>query len=245
MPAPIFYGINRLETSTVTANSTVANHPVTRLYDRFIGPQWQGGAPIVWDQGSAGIPYDTVLGAPGHNLAGATLQVQTDDNAGFATPTVLGSVVATSDPFRIVCTGSVERYNRLTVSGGPPPGTIELTELWASVATTAPNPPLYDATSPNQIGNFIGNESETGVWMVYVRSAPRWEAQWHILGFTRTIRDLFFDFFGAISGGGRPCFVLDDESELRYVRWLNAETAFAGLKPTQYSADFHLREVGA
>lgn len=240
MAAPIFYGVNRLETATVTAASTVTNRPLVRLSDRFVGPRWEGTGPIVWDQGSA-LPYDAVLGAAGHNLTGATLTVQTDDNAGFATPTTLGSVViASTDAFRITCTGSPERYNRMTIASGP--SSIELAELWASVAVTAPRPPLL-ATSPNRIGNFTGAETEAGAWVTHIRSDMRWQAEWEILGFTRTVRNTFFDFFDAIGGGARPFFVLDDESVLRFARWLNPETAFAGMLPEKYQARFELREV--
>lgn len=242
MAAPIFYGVNRLETSTVTAGSTVADHPLVRLNDRFIGPQWQGTGPIVWDQGASPLTFDTILAPAGHNLNGATLTVETDDNSGFASPTTLGTLVATSSAIRIPCTGAVERYSRLRITSGP--GTIQLPELWASVAVIAPAAPLL-ATSPNQVGNFTGAESESGVWMAYIQGNPRWEVSWSILGFTRTVRDQFLTFFQAIGGGGRPFFVLDDENVLRYARWLNPETAFAGLLPQEYRAELQLREVAA
>lgn len=240
MPAPIFYGVNRLETATFTAGSTVADRPLSRLSDRFIGARWEGTGPIVWDQGATPLPFDTVLGAPDHNLIGATLTVETAADAGFTTPITLGTAVATALPFRIACTGTVARYSRVTITGGPL--TVQLAELWASVAVTAPRAPML-ATSPNLLGNFVGQESEAGAWMAYIRGDTRWDVSWDILGFTRTVRDQFQEFFAAIAGGARPFFVLDDEGVLRFVRWMNPTTAFAGLLPEQYRATWALREV--
>lgn len=241
MPAPIFYGLNALETSTVTATSTEANRPISRLSDRFIGPQWEGAGPVVWDQGGSPIQFDAVLGAPGHNLSGATLTVKTDDNSGFTTPTTLGSVVATAAAFRVPCTGTVERYSRLEISGGPT--VVELAELFASVGVTAPRAPLLE-TSHNRLGKFVGHETETGVWMATIIADPHWSATWRLLKFSRTLRDSFLDFFTAIGGGGRPFFVLDDEAPtVRFVRWVNPDTAFAGLLPTEYEGTCQLREV--
>src|SRR4030095_12275387 len=110
MPAPIFYGVNRLETATVTAMSTLTDRPLVRLADRFIGPRWEGTGPIVWDQGASPAPFDTLVGAPGHNLMGATLTVETAADPGFTTPTILGTAVATAAAFRIPCTGAVARH---------------------------------------------------------------------------------------------------------------------------------------
>lgn len=243
MPAPIFYGVNRLETSTITAGSTVTDHPLLRLSDRFTGPQWQGTGPIVWDQGASPLTFDAVLLASGHNLAGATLTIQTDDNAGFASPTILGSLVpASTASVLIPCTGTVERYSRLVIAGGP--ATVTLAELFASVACATPGTPLL-RTSPNQFGTFTGEESETGVWMSYVKALPRWEASWQIVAFTRTVRDLVFAFFQSIAGGARPFFVRDDEGVLRFARWMNPETAFEGLIPQQYTLTIDVREVAA
>jgi hypothetical protein len=239
MPAPIFYGVNRLETATVTATSTLTDRPLVRLADRFIGPRWEGTGPIVWDQGATPSPFDTLVGAPGHNLAGATLTVETAADPGFTTPTTLGTAVATAAAFRIPCTGTVARYSRLVITG---PITIELAELWASVAVPAPGVPLLN-TSPNFLGNFQGQESEAGAWMAYVRSAPRWEVAWDIPGFTRPVRDSFVEFFQGIAGGAKPFFVVDDEGVLRWARWMNPTTAFSGLLPTQYRAMWALREV--
>jgi hypothetical protein len=243
MPAPIFYGVNRLETSTVTAATTLADRPVTRLSDRFLGPLWQGTGPVVWDQG-AGTPgpFDAVLVGAGHTLQGATLTVETAPDAAFSAPTVLGTATpASADALRIPCTGTVARYSRLVIAGGPSP--VAMGELWASVGVATPEPPLF-GTSPNALSNYTGEESEAGVWMVYVKSAPRWQADWDLVGFDRPARDAFLALFQAIQGG-RPFFVVDDEGVLRFARWVNAETTFTGLLPKQYQTHMQLREVGA
>ena len=241
MPAPIFYGLNALETSTVTATSTEANRPLSRLSDRFAGPRWEGAGPIVWDQGSTPIQFDAVLGI-GHNFDGATLTVHTDDNPTFTSPTTLGTVVATTAPFRVACTGTVERYSRLAVSGAPT--VLECAELFASVGVVAPRPPLLE-TSPNRVGKWVGHETETGVWMATVVADPQWDAVWQFLKFTRANRDAFFGFFDDVAGGARPFFVLDDEAVVRFARWVNPETTFTGLLPEEYQATWHLREVTA
>lgn len=242
MPAPIFYGVNRLENAVLSAASTSTNRPLTRLADRFIGPRWEGTAPIVWDQGSTTAAFDTLLLAAGHNLGGATVTVETSAAVDFTGATVLGTgtIPSGTAAYRLPCTGAVARYSRLTVTGGPT--TIVLAECWASVGVAAPRAPLYP-TSPNALGNYVGQESEAGVWMAYIRGSTKWQADWDLLGFTRAVRDAFREFFEAIGGGGRAFWVLDDEGILRFARWINPETAFAGMKPEAYQARWQLREV--
>src|SRR5262245_37884634 len=245
VPPPIFYGANVLERSTVTAATTVTDRPVVRLSDRFVGPVWQGTGPIVWDQGpSPAGAFDAVIGAAGHDLAGATVTIQSDSSLSWSSPTTLGTLVipAGTAAFVIPCAGVVERYSRLSVTGGPSP--FQLGELYASLGVVAPQAPRYPS-APNAAGNYAGTLTETGVWVAYVKSAPLWRAAWEIPGFTRTQRDAFLDVFAAVGGGARPFYVQDDEGRLQWCRWVNAETAFSGLVPQEYVGQFQLVGVAA
>jgi len=237
--APIFYGPNRLRTSTVSAASTVSGRPITRLSDGFAQPLWEGTGPIVWDQGATPLSFDAVLGTAGHNLAGAVLVVETAADALFTSPTILGTLgIFDAAAFRIFCSGTVLRYSRLRITGGP--ATVQLAELWAAPAVVMPQAPLL-ATSANDRPNVVGQETEAGGWVGYIRSAARWEAEWVIPMITRDQRDVWRDFYRAIGGDGPPFFLYDDEATLRWVQCLSAK--WTGMLPQQYELTVQLREV--
>jgi len=240
MSAPTWYGPNRLRSGTVSAGSTVATFPLSRLWDGFAALLWEGTGPIVLDQGATVLDYDAAIFGAGHNLGGATLTVTTDDNPGFSSPTTLGSAVApTATAFAIACPGTVERYSAVSISGGP--ATMQLGELFLAPSVTAPRPPTL-ASAPNRVPNYVSQDSEAGVWLATIRGLPRWTADWIIPLFPRTLRTSFLAFWDAVDAGGQACFLMDDEDTLRFVQVVDMKFS-GGPMPQNYEGHFTQREA--
>lgn len=120
---PFILSDNVLIDGTVTVTSEEAGYPKENMWDWLDSTYWKATSAavqnIVIDKGAAGISVDT-LGVLGHNWGtagnslGTEVYVQEDDNAGFASPTTMGSkVMADDNPFYLDLTAGTERYNRI------------------------------------------------------------------------------------------------------------------------------------
>lgn len=245
MAQPIAYAVNRLETSLVTVPGAALDRPGERLFDRLTGPLWEDTASgtriIPWDQGASPLATDGVVGAAGHNLGGLTLTVQSDDNAGFASPTTLGSVVpAGTAAWRITGTASAERYWRLTIASAVAPP--RLGELLASQGFLFPFGPSDANLHRGRRGKGTKHESEAGVVLGYRRGATRWIWTATIPHFTLAYKTQFETLFEDLDGGFKPFFFVDEDGSLRWVEWVDPELVIDA-EPLRESVTITLREA--
>ncbi len=101
--APIFYFLHaaRAPGASVTLSPAAAtDFPVYYSYDGRTRHLFKYGsstanATYTVDRGAAGLEaVDTLIIAAGHNLAGSTIGVSSDDNSAFTSPTIIGGVRA-------------------------------------------------------------------------------------------------------------------------------------------------------
>jgi len=162
--APFFLAHHALrlagDSAVTITGAAAAGFAKTRLLDSrhdavFRWSAAQANHAITLDRGAgfAALPaLDHFIIPSGHNFAGASAEVQSDDNSGFTSPTTrwTGTLPAglVSDAF---ATSSSERYLRLIVSTS---GQWELAEFMPTVlrtpsTVTGPDPEYDDDLVPN------------------------------------------------------------------------------------------------
>jgi hypothetical protein len=246
MAHPVAYGVNRAETGTITVGGSAANRPATRLYDRFSVPVWtdtaSGTRNIDLDKGNTTESIDAVCGI-GHNLGGITCTVYHDDNAGFASSTVLGSVVpAAGTPFRVTGTGSTERYWRFSMASTT--AAPQIGELFFTVGVVFPYGPADTDLHRGRVANVVKHETESGIVIAFKKGETRWQSTFTIAdindGADRTAFETLFD---NLDGGAKPFFYLDEDGTvLRWVEWVNPEV-IASAKPLTSDVSLLFREA--
>ncbi len=220
----VLYGVNLLETAVVTVSGEAVGKPKALLYDREITEPWQdtsnAGTRILKSfQGSGVQALDSVVGAPGHNLAGATLSWESSpDDAAW---TVRGTLVVPSAAiFRIRgATPWTTAYSRLTITGAA--AAPSLAELLFSLAWVAPREVSEPSSSQGLVPNTRLFRASSGKAWGSQRGEPRWHAEYLIRDIPQVDRVALEQVYRDLGGGADPLFLEDADGTARWARWLN------------------------
>jgi len=225
----VIYGVNLLETATVTVSGEVAGKPKERLFDREIGLFYQdtsntGDRVIKANQGGGGTQaIDGLYVGPGHNLSGSTVYLESSPDDAVWTPR--GNLaVPSSAAFRIkVAPGGgvpwTTQYTRVRIASAPAPPSIG--EALISLSWTAP----YHVSEPGSQGlepNIRVHRSTSGKAWAAQRGEPAWRAEYLIRDLSLTDRSGLEQVYRDLDGGAKPFAIEDADAVLRWARLLNA-----------------------
>lgn len=155
--SPFFVSHHALRTAgnaAVTVTNEAAGFPKYRLLDSrhdalFRFNTSAAGHTIVVDRGAGSLlSINRAVIPSGHNFSGASVVIESDDNAGFASATTMFTGTIPAGLFDQVLTASAERYMRLRVTST---GQWELSEFILSVTrtpTVGPTPKYTDEQFP-------------------------------------------------------------------------------------------------
>lgn len=244
---PIAYVVNILEASAVTAAGAVTTKPVTRVYDRAIGPEYEDSATtgdrwIAADQIGT-LEYDTMLVAPGHNLSGETVHAETDSGSGF---TSRGSVVPTTAyAFKVTLNTGLVSHDKARLRVTTPAVAMRVTELFFAKAIEFPFN-FADDIVDGDLGNVARFEDYGGTPWKNRRGPDRWQVSGVVTDLTRTQRLVMRTIWTGSVSGTKPFFLLEYLSDaagvLRYVEWVEADAQGRGV-PMAGDLPLLLREV--
>ena len=237
------FGKNILDQSgvTVTSSSALSTKPITRVYDRDRGPQWEaaaaGSTTITVDQASLALPLtDYFIG--NHNLGvNSILLDSSPDNAVWTNRATFNGTSGT-DIWSTISTQSI-RYWRLTMpvfASAPAIG-----EYFLGAAIEISKEPAYGAVTDGVEGNVSRRRAVGG----YVRKARlgeetlsfRWS--WNLL--PEADWDNLVTFFGDIGESAKHFPLMDVDGSIRWVELLTPR--LVGQRVFQVSSGSFLRSV--
>ena len=230
MASPILYGVNRLETGTVTTTGAAADSPKERLFDRDITLPWvdssnAGTRTIQVDQGASTIlALDTWIIAAGHNLSGATVNLDSSpDGAAWTNRDTF--VPASSALSRRSISTQTIRFWRVTITGAAAAPSIA--ELFLTVALTvqASGGPEANSATYSEVANIERHESRAGYVWIAARGATRWSVAYTLINLTTAERDALITLFATVQGA-KLLYLLDEESAVYWAEWQNSALAF-------------------
>jgi hypothetical protein len=248
MARPIAYGVNLLETSTVSVTGEAAGKGKERLTDREIVLPYQDSGittprRLTADQG-AGVstPWDTWIVPPGHNLNGLTLQAETSPDMASWTerdsfvPGSTGLILRTpgGGPFSF-------RGMRLTINS--PASPPSLGELLFTTKYELPVGPSIGGLEAGHVSGVTRAESAGGyVWKVR-HWGPLWSARYRLDDLTVAQRDTLLTLFETLASGAKPFYLTDHDGTTRWVEWMNPEALFQAAPVSLHGVELAFREV--
>jgi hypothetical protein len=243
---PIFYGLNILETWTVTVSGEAAGKPKERLFDRDVGLPWQ-------DTSSAGDrilkaargaqpaqSLDTWAVAAGHNLSGATLTWESSPDDAIWT---VRDTFVPSDASAILRSISPLTFDfwRLKITGASTAPSIS--ELFFTLKVAVTGYLSENGMRQGLVGNVAVQMSVAGyVWGAQL-GVERWAATYPLRELTTADKAALEALFQALKGGTKFLWVKDADGVVRWVRWETVELGFFPVPVDRWMLDVELVEA--
>ena len=219
----ILFAANLLETATVTVTSAAAGKPVTRLYDRDRGPQWEATSNAQQD-----IDLDNATAKDATHVAfvnySITTQVDFYHGAAFPPATLLDTWTLSGDPdLRALTSAVLSRYMRIRIrNGGVTP---KLGELFIGVPRTITLNPYYRQSGKGTVGNVQRDRSRAGHLWAVQRGVKRIRLPYGWLTLSDANLTTLEAAYDELNQGAKNLVVQDPNATSRWMSWLDERLA--------------------
>lgn len=239
IPAMIIFAENLIETAlTVTVQPPAAPAtPLSRLFDRDKGPQYQHGGdqrwamPVIFTLPMAmGVPTQTVIDidlgsakpvsgwALVNHAITATVRLYAD--ATFPPTTERTNVAAVSGVHFLKTFGPVSfRYWRVII----PTVTVAIGEMLLGTPRVLTEEPILESAGTGVVGNVGRDRSRSGYLKATRRGIGRGHSEYGWDGAEQADRDLIMTAFTDADEGAKKVLLLDATGQVRWCDWLNEE----------------------
>lgn len=236
---------NILETSLVTLSDGTADTycPLMRLYDRDIGRVFKTtsavSTTILVNQQSTPIAVDRLIIPSGHNLSGATLNIEySTDNVNWTA--AVAQWVGASGLITKSWASLTRQYWRFRIT--TPSAIPQIAELFLTSTYTWPRNPQRPSGPLDPKFNTRNDVTSGGQDMFLVLGPAKRRREYPAM---RCPSDMYAEMLALYSawGGYKPFWLLDHEGNWIFVKFTTDELGMKEVSAGQYQFDFKTLEV--